>query len=88
MTQFDNTNRGTLSRNDTKRPGTKDPDYGGKLNVDGVEYYLSGWRKTGKSKDGSAYDFMSLACKPAKPKQAKGPGPSNPLPIDDESPPF
>lgn len=87
MTQFDNTNRGTLSRNDTKRPGTKDPDYGGKLNVDGVEYYLSGWRKTGKSKDGSAYDFMSLACKPAKPKAvAKHPGPSEP--VDDSDIPF
>lgn len=45
--QFDNTNRGILFENDRKR-GDKDPDYKGSINVDGREYWLSGWEKDTK----------------------------------------
>lgn len=42
--QYDNTNRGTLFPNDRKTKENQ-PDYKGSLNVDGVEYWVSGWVK-------------------------------------------
>lgn len=69
---YDNTNRGTLGKNERKETD-KHPDLSGKLNVNGVEYWLSGWNK--KSDRG---DFISLQIKPkdAKPitphSEAKG----------------
>lgn len=57
MTQYDNTNRGTLSRNERKTED-KHPDFSGQINVDGVDYWLSGWVK--ERKDGSG-KFFSLS---------------------------
>lgn len=57
--QYDNTNHGVLFKNDRKQPGTKQPDYRGKLDVDGVELEIAGWvreSKTGKK-------FLSLVVK-------------------------
>lgn len=56
--EYDNTNRGSLFKNDRK-DDAKFPDYKGSLNVDGVEYWLSAWLKL--SKDGQK--FMSLSIK-------------------------
>lgn len=44
MSQYDNTSRGALFVNDRKQ-SDKHPDMQGKINVDGVDYYLSGWWK-------------------------------------------
>mgnify|MGYP003333378307 FL=1 len=46
MAQYDNTNTFTLNKND-KGDNPKRPDYRGKLNVDGIEFTLSGWVKEG-----------------------------------------
>jgi hypothetical protein len=43
---YDNTNRWTLNKNDRKEQDSH-PDYKGKINVDGVEYWLDGWIKEG-----------------------------------------
>lgn len=40
MSEYDNTNRGALFRND-KDGNEKRPDYTGKINVDGKDYVLS-----------------------------------------------
>ena len=57
MTEYDNTNRGTLGKN--KKPKSeKSPEYTGQLNVNGVEYWVSGWVQT-NSKTGEK--FFSLA---------------------------
>ena len=45
--QYDNTNRWTLFKNEN-RQNDKSPEYGGTLNVDGVEYFINGWIKEGK----------------------------------------
>ena len=60
MTQYDDTNRGVLFR-ETEKKTPNHPDMRGNINVDGVEYWLSGWTKT--SKDGSK-KFLSLSVQP------------------------
>lgn len=58
--EYDNTNRGTLYRNENKKDENH-PDYSGSLNVSGKEFWLSGWVKESK-KDGKK--FFSLNIKP------------------------
>lgn len=63
--QYDNTNRGALFTND-KQGNDKRPDLGGSINVDGRDYWISGWYKTG-----AKGDFVSLSIK-AKDAVAEG----------------
>jgi len=44
MTEHDNTNRGSIWKNDRKEKPTH-PDFKGTLNVDGVEYWVSAWKR-------------------------------------------
>ena len=46
--QYDDTNRGVLFVND-KKADPKHPDFTGKLDVDGREYFLDAWRQEGKN---------------------------------------
>ena len=57
--EYDNSNRGALFRVTDKLGNEKRPDYSGNLNVNGVDYELSGWMKV--SKKGNK--FMSLTIK-------------------------
>lgn len=59
MSQYDNTNTGTLFRNENRQSDTH-PEYSGSLNVEGKEYWLNGWVK--ESKNGKK--FFSLRVKP------------------------
>jgi uncharacterized protein (DUF736 family) len=59
MTEYDNTNRGALFKNDRKEQENH-PDYKGSVNVGGVDYWLSAWLK--RSQSGKS--FMSLSVKP------------------------
>lgn len=68
MTDYDNTNRGVLFKNNRKEEGDKKPEYTGSLNVDGVEFFLDAWLKT--SQNGAK--FMSVSVK-RKDKQAEPP---------------
>lgn len=44
MTDYDDTNRGQLWPNDRKE-SEKHPDFKGGLNVEGVEYWVSAWKR-------------------------------------------
>ena len=52
-------NSGILFRNKDKKSDNH-PDYGGKINIGGTEYYLNGWLKLDKNGD----RFLSLSVKP------------------------
>jgi uncharacterized protein (DUF736 family) len=53
---YDNTNRGVLFPND-KKGNEKRPDFTGDLNVGGVEYKLSAWKKSSKAGN----NFLSIS---------------------------
>jgi hypothetical protein len=72
MTEYDNTNRGVLFKNDRKE-SDKHPDYKGNINVNGVEFWLSAWIK-----DGAKGKFMSLSIQP---KEEQKPAPKRADPI-------
>src|ERR1700745_2426745 len=57
MTEYDNTTRGALFRNNKKQTD-KQPDYTGSLNVGGVDYWLSGWVKV--SQNGTKFFSVSV----------------------------
>lgn len=42
MSDYDNTNRGAIWKNDEKRG---ERDFTGSLDVDGIEYWVSGWKR-------------------------------------------
>ena len=44
MDKYDNTNRGSIWPNDKKETDNH-PDFTGSLNVDGVEYWVSAWKR-------------------------------------------
>ena len=73
--QYDNTNRGIISKNTRKELDTH-PDIRGQINVAGVDYWVDGWLKQRTDGTGS---FYSLSVKPkdaqpaAKPAQTARP---------------
>lgn len=73
MTEYDNTNRGVLFKNDRKQSDNH-PDYTGSINIDGAEFWLSAWIKQGKKGK-----FMSLSVKPKEEvAESVGSAPSKP----------
>ena len=60
MSEYDNTNRGALFKND-KGDNPKRPDYTGTLDVDGVAHKLSGWIR--KSQQGDTFLSVSIEAK-------------------------
>ena len=83
MTDYDKTNTFVLFVND-KQGNEKRPDRTGTLNVDGIEYYIDGWIKTG-----AKGQFLSGKIKPKNPdadgprRQAtKGAAPESDIPFN------
>jgi hypothetical protein len=72
------TNRGFLSKNRYKQPDSQQPDYTGKLDIDGASYELAAWAR---EKDGRKY--LSLKVQPTRDQDR--PAPTRDL---DESFPF
>jgi uncharacterized protein (DUF736 family) len=60
MSDYDDTNRGALFKND-KKESDRHPDYRGSLNVNGEEFWISAWLK--ESKAGTKYMSLSVTAK-------------------------
>ena len=73
-------NSGSMKRNDKGGVETR-PDYRGSLNVEGVEFWLSGWIK--ESDDGK---WMSLSVQRKEDKPATSKPKPRPSLTDDEIP--
>lgn len=58
--EYDNTNKGALFGNDSKREGKKDPDLQGKLNIGGHDHWISGWFHV-YEKEGQKKKYISLS---------------------------
>ena len=84
MSDYDNNNSGALFKND-KQGNEKRPDYKGKSEVNGVQYYVSAWIR--QSKAGQTY--MSLKYEPVEQQQADVPPVAAPsAPVADDDVPF
>jgi hypothetical protein len=78
---YDNRNKGTIAKNARKESDTH-PDIAGQINVDGTDYWISGWLKT-NSQDGSK--FYSLSVKPKEARQEAPAPPARQYPADKAS---
>ena len=65
MPEFDNTNRGSIWKNDRKEQDSH-PDFTGTLNVDGKEFWVSAWKR----KEGAAAKAPALSFS-IKPKETR-----------------
>jgi uncharacterized protein (DUF736 family) len=66
MTQYDDTNRGVLFVQKDKKT-EQHPDFTGKLDVEGKEYRIAGWKRV--SKNGA--NFLSISIEePRQPEDA------------------
>lgn len=74
MTQYSDENRFTLFFNNEKK-SERGPDWSGKLNVDGKDYFIDGWIKP--TRNGG--EFISGSIKPME-KQRQAPRQSAPAP--------
>lgn len=75
MADYDNTNRGAFFKND-KKETEKHPDFTGSLNVEGKEYWISGWkRRPDQSEKAPALSF-SIKAKEDTQKNSKANVPS------------
>lgn len=63
---YDNSNSGALFKNDRKRPDRQDPDYTGKAEIAGSQYYVDAWINEVKDQPGRKY--LKLKFKPIAPK--------------------
>ena len=69
---YDNTNRGAIWKNDKKQKDTH-PDFTGSLNIDGVDYWVSAWKR--KPDASSSSPALSFSVKPKEENpQAKANG--------------
>lgn len=72
MADYDNTNRGSIWKNEKKDKDTH-PDFTGSLNVGGVEYWVSAWkRKEGAAAKAPALSF-SIKPKDEQPTSQRAP---------------
>lgn len=71
MSDYDNTNRGALFVNDRKE-SENHPDSKGSINVGGVDYWISAWRK----ESAAGKKFLSLS---VTPKDEQKPAPKKPV---------
>jgi hypothetical protein len=74
MSEYDNTNRGSIWTSD-KKTTDKHPDFTGNLNVEGKEYWINAWRGDGSNPKAPKLNF-SVKAKDAAPAKSSTPAPA------------
>jgi hypothetical protein len=84
MTDFDNTNRGSIWKND-KKETEKHPDFTGSINVEGKEYWVSAWKRKPDANPKAPALSFSVTAKDANQFQERQSAPdddfSDPIPF-------
>lgn len=83
MTQYDNTNRGQIWKNDDKQSDTH-PDFKGSLNVNGTEFWVSAWKRKADANPKAPALSFSIKAKEDKPAAAPAPAQAQPDDFDDD----
>lgn len=81
---YDNTNRGTMGRNKLKEKDTH-PEFSGKCNIDGAEYWISGWVKESNGEKFFSLSFRPKAAPQQQPQTAQRSHGADPF-VDDDIP--
>jgi len=82
---YDNTNRGQIWRSENKQSPT-DRDFQGTINIDGTEYWLSGWKR--KPTDDPNAPVVSLKAKLKEARALPTERPETPEDWEDDEIPF
>jgi len=69
MGNYDNTNKGQIWKNDKKTTDTH-PDFKGSINIEGVEYWLSCWKRSPNANPNAPALKMSVQRKEANQGQS------------------
>ena len=85
MTDYDNTNRGAIWKNDRKEKDTH-PDFKGSLNVEGKDYWVSAWKK--KEGANPQSPALSFSIQPKEEKAAEQKDEPTVFDLDDDVLPF
>lgn len=64
-------NRGVLFNNQDRKKNEKWPDYNGRVNVNGEDYFISGWIKTAQK---TGVKYLALSFKAVESCRAAGNG--------------
>ena len=80
---YDEKNRGAIWKNDRKETDNH-PDFTGKINVEGVEYWVSAWKRRPDEDPGRP--ALNFSIRPKNPPQAPAARPAAPQDFDDQIP--
>ena len=69
MNQHDNTNRGAIWRNENRK-SDKHPHFSGSINIDGKDFWLSGWKRADDASDRAPLVSFSVRPKDDNPSQS------------------
>jgi len=67
--QYDNQNRGAIWKNEN-RQSDKHPHFSGSINIDGKDYWLSGWKRADDASDRAPLVSFSVRPKDDNPSQS------------------
>lgn len=84
---MDNTNRGAIWKNEKKEKDTH-PDFTGSLDVDGVEFWVSAWKRKPDANDKAPALSFSIKPKDERPPQREQKKAGRPRDDDSDSIPF
>ncbi len=82
MSDYDNTNRGSIWKND-KQETERHPDFKGAMDVEGVEYWVSAWKRKPDANPKAPALTFSFRVKEQQPAAPEAPADAPAAPAQD-----